>query len=131
MPLDFIDLQLPLLRTSVSLFLSICNRSVETELQQLLSPNVRKTIDEALRQGWLKSRTPSNAALISLLLVELHAGEAEAIALALEVKASWLLMDERDGRRMARQLALPVTGVLGVLLRAKKRGEINAVRPEI
>ena len=40
-------------------------------------------------------------------------------------------MDEREGRSLARQLGLAVTGVLGVLLRAKKNGQIKAVKPEI
>jgi hypothetical protein len=51
--------------------------------------------------------------------------------LALEMKAGYLLIDEREGRTLARQLGLPITGVLGVLLRAKTKGQIEAVRPEI
>src|SRR5439155_7115199 len=66
-----------------------------------------------------------------LLTLELHRGEAEAIALAVEVKADWILIDERDGRMMGRQLGLPLTGVLGVLLRAKKMKKIKAYKPEI
>lgn len=73
----------------------------------------------------------SDANLISLLTVELHSGEAEAIALALELKADHLLIDEREGRTMARQLGVPVTGVLGVLRRAKRRAHITAIKPEI
>jgi predicted nucleic acid-binding protein len=65
------------------------------------------------------------------LTLELHLGEAEAIALALEAKPDRLLIDERDGRLMARQLDLSVTGVLGVLLRAKKLKQIKAIKPEI
>jgi predicted nucleic acid-binding protein len=52
--------------------------------------------------GWLKGRAASDANLVSLLTVELHRGDAEAIALALEMNADWLLMDEREGRTMAR-----------------------------
>src|SRR5438105_91564 len=91
-------------------------KAVETELQNVPEPVVRTAIDEARGQGWLRSRAASDAALISLLAVELHLGEAEAIALALEMKADRLLMDEREGRNMARQLGLSLTGVLGVLL---------------
>src|SRR5436309_13696371 len=60
-----------------------------------------------------------------------HRGEAEAIALALETKTDHLLIDERDGRLMARQLGLSLTGVLGVLLRAKRMKQIKAIKPEI
>jgi predicted nucleic acid-binding protein len=106
-------------------------KAVETELQNVPDAAVRKDIDDARNQGWLKSRTASDAALVSLLMVELHPGEAEAIALALEMKAGRLLIDEREGRTMARQLGLSLTGVLGVLLRAKKMGKVKAVKPEI
>ena len=64
-------------------------------------------------------------------MLELHRGEAEAIALALETKTDHLLIDERDGRLMARQLGLSLTGVLGVLLRAKRMKQIKAIKPEI
>jgi uncharacterized protein len=106
-------------------------RAVETELHNIPEPAVRITVDAALHTGWLKARAASDAALVSLLNVELHPGEAEAIALAVEMKPDWLLIDEREGRSKARQLGLAVTGVLGVLLRAKKQGQIKALKPEI
>ncbi len=106
-------------------------KAVEMELQNVPDAAVRKAIDGARHQGWLKSRAASDAALVSLLMVELHPGEAEAIALAFEMKASYLLVDEREGRALARQLGISLTGVLGVLLRAKKKGQIKAVKPEI
>jgi predicted nucleic acid-binding protein len=105
--------------------------AVQTELLNLPVASIRKVIDDAKRAGWLKTRPATNAALISLLMVELHAGEAEAIALALELRADRLLLDEREGRAMARLLGLPTTGALGVLLRAKKTGRISAIKPEI
>jgi hypothetical protein len=103
-------------------------QAVETELLNIPDAAARKTIDQA---GWLKSRPASDVNLVSLLTVDLHQGEAEAIALALEMKANRLIIDEREGRAMARQLGLPVIGVLGVLLRGKKTGHIKAIKPEI
>jgi len=58
-------------------------------------------------------------------------GRGGSDRLALEMKAEYLLIDEREGRTLARQLGLPVTGVLGVLLRAKRKQQIEAVKPEI
>ena len=51
------------------------------------------------------------------------------IILAQEVDASLVVIDERMARRYARRLGLPLTGTLGVLLRAKHRGLIPAVMP--
>ncbi len=39
--------------------------------------------------------------------------------------------DEKEGRITARQLNIPVIGVLGVLLRAKKLDHITHIKPEI
>ncbi|WP_165235987.1 DUF3368 domain-containing protein, partial [Aquisphaera insulae] len=50
--------------------------------------------------------------------LNLDPGETAAIALAEEVRADWLLIDERDGRDAARQRGLAVVGTLGVLDRA-------------
>jgi predicted nucleic acid-binding protein len=86
-------------------------RAVEAELAAVPDGAVRTTIDQTRQLGWLKGRAASDANLVSLLTVELHRGDAEAIALALEMNADWLLMDEREGRAMARQLGLHVTGV--------------------
>lgn len=59
----------------------------------------------------------------------LHQGEAEAITLALRLRADVLLMDEALGRGIATQHGLRVTGVVGVLLAARRRGLVTAVRP--
>ncbi|USR90244.1 DUF3368 domain-containing protein [Phormidium yuhuli AB48] len=49
--------------------------------------------------------------------------------LALEVKAEELLINERLGRREAINLGLSITGLLGILLVAKRRGLITQIRP--
>jgi hypothetical protein len=58
-------------------------------------------------------------------------GEAEAIALATERGADIVIIDEQEGRRIATLAGLRVTGALGVLLRAKRIGQIPAVKPEL
>ncbi len=63
------------------------------------------------------------------LLADLHGGEAEAIALAQELNADLVIIDERLGRAHAKRLGLQLTGVVGVLLRAKKSGLITAIGP--
>ena len=57
-------------------------------------------------------------------------GEREALSLAAELDADWLILDDLAARRrVARTLRLRVTGTLGVLLASKRRGFIPLVRP--
>ena len=67
--------------------------------------------------------------LVRPLLLLVDQGEAEAIALAQTDPGSLLLTDDRKARRVAKQLGVQVQGTLGVLVRAKRRGLIPAVRP--
>jgi len=69
--------------------------------------------------------------ILRMLHVQLHAGEAEAIALALESHADHVLIDEKEGRRIALQSGLSVTGVLGILLASKEKAQIAEIRPEL
>jgi len=79
--------------------------------------------------SWLEVRAVINAKAVQSLLLSLDKGEAEAIVLAEELNADLLLMDEQKGRFIAQNLGLHVIGLLGVLLEAKKRGLVSALRP--
>jgi uncharacterized protein len=79
--------------------------------------------------SWIQTQPVSDQAFINTLRVELDPGEAEAIALAVELKANRLLIDERLGRAAAMRSALQVTGVLGILIAAKRRKLIQEVKP--
>lgn len=85
--------------------------------------------DEVAAAQWIECRTVQNGSLVTALRRDLDRGEAEAIALALELQAGLVLLDEREGRRAAQRLGLRVLGVVGILLEAKARGKIKAVRP--
>lgn len=56
-------------------------------------------------------------------------GEASAIALAYEIHADFLILDDLEARRFATKLGLPVKGSAGVLLQAKQKGIIVAIKP--
>jgi predicted nucleic acid-binding protein len=56
-------------------------------------------------------------------------GEASVIAFAIEVKNPLLIMDDKRGRQLATALDLPLTGTLGTILKAKRKGIINEVKP--
>ena len=62
---------------------------------------------------------------------DLDRGEAEAIALALKVKAEWVLLDEREARKIAKDLGLKLTGILGILLRAWREGDLPSLQGEM
>ena len=82
---------------------------------------------EALVSGWLQVREVNNPSLVQLLQRDLDRGEAEAIALALLLDADWIILDERDGRRIAKSFGLQVTGILGVVIRASRNGQISSL----
>lgn len=71
---------------------------------------------------WIDRCSVSDQSLVSLLRQNLGAGEAEAIVLAREAGADFLIMDERLGRTAAKNLGLNVVGLVGVLSEARRRG---------
>ena len=70
-----------------------------------------------------------NTPLLSNLQAQLHKGEAEAIAQAIQLQADLLLLDERNARRIASQMGLNVIGILGILVKAKQQGMIDRLKP--
>jgi len=96
--------------------------AVHVELSDPLAPaQVRDWIKQA--QPWLEVVPLRNPAASSLM--HLDPGERDAIALAAELQASLLLMDERDGADAARARNLKVIGPLGVLDIAAAHGWID------
>ncbi len=58
-------------------------------------------------------------------------GERETVALALELSAAEVIIDDLPARRLAYALRVPVIGTLGLLLRAKKHGLIPLLCPPV
>ncbi len=87
--------------------------------------------DEVITADWIERHAVQNQALVAALQRDLDLGEAESIALALELGADLILMDEREGRYAAQRLGLRVVGVVGILLEAKAKGALEAVRPHL
>ncbi len=78
---------------------------------------------------WIRVRKVQNRQLVQALQQDLDAGEAEAISLAIENEAELLLMDERLGRQTAAHFGLRCIGLIGVLIEAKRKGLLQAIRP--
>ncbi|MBL7775308.1 MAG: DUF3368 domain-containing protein [Saprospiraceae bacterium] len=84
----------------------------------------------AFRQaGWIKVLEPKPTDLLNELLLTLHEGESQAIALAIELNADLLILDDGDARKEATRLSLQFTGIAGILVRAKAKSLIAEVRP--
>lgn len=66
---------------------------------------------------WLHVTEPSNIVLDE----KLGGGESAAIALAIEIQADALLIDERDGTRIANRLGMATVGTLGILSMAAEK----------
>ena len=76
---------------------------------------------------WIVERRPSQPIAPLELRMSLGAGESEALALAVEMRTGRLLVDERAARHAAQALGLNVIGTLGVLLAAKREGDLRVV----
>ena len=79
--------------------------------------------------GWVEVQKVRNEAMVRGFLTKLGRGESEAIALALEMKADLVLLDDCKARTIAEFMGLNVTGTVGVLREAYDRGAITELKP--
>ena len=91
-------------------------------MAELSHPHTPHAVQQWIAQppAWLAVQQPTLSADPTLL--NLDAGEIQAILLAQELQADFLFIDEEDGRRAARQRALTVLGTLGILAHAAAQG---------
>ena len=89
-----------------------------------------RALSGAFNAGWLTIGSVTSSGSVRELAGLLDPGEAEALALAEQEAARFLLVDDARGRGIARSRDIAVVGAVGVLLAAKShRGEIAAVSP--
>lgn len=86
---------------------------------------------EVATASWLTVRSVTNTSLVSLLRLDLDVGEAEAIALFVEDPAEAILLDEKNARRVARQMSLPILGTVGILIWAKQVRLIPTLKEQL
>ncbi len=85
-------------------------------------------VEQAAQQGWLRVVTLRNDALAKSLKRTLDDGEAEAVALAVQEKPDVVLLDESEARKEAAVHGLVKTGVVGLLIRAKRTGNVGSLK---
>jgi predicted nucleic acid-binding protein len=94
--------------------------AVLSELSHAKSPDTVRAF-AASPPEWLTVRDPTRTDLT----LKLGSGETAAIALAEELKADWVLMDERKGSREAQSRGLRVVGTLTILEEAGAKGLLD------
>lgn len=122
----------------------VCNASPLIALQQighlqlleqffgtvLIPPAVAREVAPTVAlPAWIEQQVPAQPVGPRILGASLGPGESETISLALETKAKMVVLDDRPARRLTQALHLPVIGTLGILLAAKRRQLLVAVRP--
>ena len=106
----------------------------ELHLLQKLYSKITTTIEIATEFGeplpeWVEILSVKSKDTQRLLEMQIDKGESSAIALALEIPDSLLILDDIKARKVATQLGLSITGTLGIIIKAKLEGIIPSVIP--
>lgn len=88
----------------------------------------RPGAQEVAEAEWVRIQDFTEQGIVNLLRVELDDGEVAAIALAYEIQADVVLIDEQDARHAAQQLGLRVLGAVGILTWAKQSGKLSSLQ---
>ncbi len=90
-----------------------------------------RSLRAAATAGWIQvDDSTAASAYQNPPLTQLDDGEREAIALAIRLEAL-LIIDEAEGRAVALKLSVKLTGTLGVLVQAIRRGFLPRLKPEL
>jgi hypothetical protein len=81
--------------------------------------------------GWINRKQIQNHAFATALQASLDQGEAEVIALGLEIGGDLLLLDEKSARSVAVRLQYPVLGTIGLLIWGKRQGLFPGLATEL
>jgi len=96
---------------------------------QTVVVELRASRTPAVARAWIAQPPPWLEIMadppLDVTLTTLDPGERAAIALAVSIQASRLLIDDFDGRAEAERRSLRVTGTLGVLAAAHRSGLLD------
>jgi len=104
----------------------LANLYSEVEITSVVENEVGLNLPE-----WILINDNYNEIVYRSLIPMLDDGEASSIALALESEGSLLIIDERKGRKHATRLGLKITGVTGIIIRAKNEGFLKSGKEKL
>lgn len=105
----------------------IIPQAVDKEIRALEKFGV--DIEKYKNSTWIHVRSPENKEILKELNEELDIGESEAITLAIELSANYLLIDERLGTKRAIKEGVKTIGLIGVLIIAKRKHLLENLAP--
>jgi predicted nucleic acid-binding protein len=121
--------------SDASCFIALTNID-ELQLLEKLYQQVYTTPDVAAEFGdelpkWVEVVAPVDRQKQQLLEFQIDRGEASAIALALEISAELIILDDYKARLAAEKLHLEITGTIGIIIKAKENGVIESIKPAL
>lgn len=116
--------------------LIILSKIGELELLEKVYGQITTTVEIAQEFGeklpdWIEIVHVKDILRQQLLEMQIDKGESSAIALALEISESTLILDDYKARKVAEKLGLSFTGTIGVIIKAKLSGKIESIKPII
>jgi predicted nucleic acid-binding protein len=92
-----------------------------------VTDSVREEFGENLPE-WIKTLDIKNINLVYFFSEKLGSGESEIITAGIENPDFLLVLDDLDARKTAKKLNLKFTGLLGILIKAKRTGLIESLK---
>ena len=96
--------------------------------QIITTPDIADEFGETLPE-WVIIKEVVDKFKQKILELQIDKGESSAIALAIEMPDSTLILDDFKARKIAQQLGLTITGTIGVIVKAKLEGKIASITP--
>ena len=103
--------------------------AVFAELKELAQ--IGYDISSIINSKWIIVAEVGESKLLTELLLELDEGESEAIVLAKEKHADYLIVDEKKGRLKAEKLGIKTIGIIGILIQLKREKIIQKIKPDL
>lgn len=104
----------------------IIPEAVYRELSVKVDSICKRTVDRLL--DWIHVEKIQNQMAKTMYKTQLHDGEVEVMILSKEIGAEVVIIDDANAKKHAKYLGLPVTGTLGILIKAKQAGHVDELK---